>query len=147
MPSNDAKRRAIDLLARREYACRELALKLRQKGFEQSDIELAIQELVAENYLSDQRFASEYTRSRLRRGFGPARIRLELQEHGIEPELVRQTLSEYNVQDWQQAARAVWQKKFTSLPADFAMLAKQKRFLNYRGFGEEHCEWLSYENQ
>ncbi len=140
-------RRAMDLLARREHAYTELALKLRQKGFEQSDIIVALDKLVADNLLSDERFAYEYTRSRQRRGFGPVRIRLELQERGVDPELIRDTLSEYGVDDWQIAARGVWQKKYSSLPTDFEMLSKQKRFLNYRGFSEEHCEWLCYENQ
>lgn len=137
----------MDLLARREHAYDELALKLRQKGFEQADIIVALDELVADNLLSDERFAYEYTRSRQRRGFGPVRIRLELQERGVNPELIRDTLSEYSLDDWQMAARAVWQKKYSCAPTDFEMLSKQKRFLNYRGFSEEHCEWLCYENQ
>ncbi|MDQ2994665.1 MAG: recombination regulator RecX [Pseudomonadota bacterium] len=137
----------MDLLARREHGVDELALKLRQKGFEPADITVALKELVAENLLSDERFAFEYTRSRHRRGFGPRRISLELQERGIAAELIRTTLAEYRPADWQKAARAVWQKKFGCIPTDFKVLANQKRFLVYRGFGEEHCEWLGYENQ
>ena len=72
------------MLARREHSRRELTQKLTEKSFEKADIEELLNEFVALNWQSDQRFAESYSRSRLRNGYGPIRIQYELRERGIE---------------------------------------------------------------
>ncbi len=89
MSGSDAmalRRRAMDLLARREHSRRELARKLRDR-FPEADPE-SIGEVLAglagENLQSDRRFAEEYARMRMRRGFGWLHIRADLQSRGVE---------------------------------------------------------------
>ncbi len=139
--------RAMDLLARREHSQFELARKLRMKGFAEDDIPGTLASLMKSGLLSDQRFAEQYCRARTRRGFGPRRIEQALRERGVSEELIALTLGDISNQDWKELAQCTWVKKFAGKkPEDYLSWAKQKRFLQYRGFEDEHSEWLSYEN-
>lgn len=139
--------RAMDLLARREHSQFELARKLRMKGFAEDDIPRTLDSLMKKGLLSDQRFAEHYCRVRSQRGFGPLRIEQELHERGVSAELIAVTMDEFSNQDWKEMAQITWKKKFSGKkPSDYQSWAKQKRFLQYRGFSDEHSEWLSYEN-
>lgn len=72
-----------------------------------------------------------------RRGkLGSRRIRQELLDKGIAAELVAEALVQ--LKDGEvEAARALWQKKFGSLPRDAAGRARQIRFMQGRGFALE----------
>lgn len=62
-----AYEKAVDLLKRREHTAKDLMRKLAEKGFNADDINHAVEKLKAEGYLSDERFAEVYLRSRLRK--------------------------------------------------------------------------------
>jgi regulatory protein len=144
---NSIMHRAMDLLARREHSRFELDRKLRQKGFSQEEIPGTLDSLVKQGLLSDQRFAEEYCRARSKRGFGPRRIEVELQERGVSVEIIEKTLADYDQQRWIELAQSTWSKKFVGkYPRDFKSWAVQRRFLYYRGFTDEQSEWLNYEN-
>lgn len=72
-----------------------------------------------------------------RRGkLGSRRIRQELLDKGIAAELVAEAVAQ--LKDGEvEAARALWQKKFGSLPRDAAGRARQIRFMQGRGFALE----------
>jgi regulatory protein len=126
----------MDCLARREHSRLELERKLCRR-FEATIVTRVIDELAEENLQSDVRFAESYTHHRSTRGFGPARIRSELRERGIEDTLIEAALAESDV-DWRSLARTVLQKKFgLAPPADFRERARRARFLNYRGFSAD----------
>ena len=84
------RRRAMDLLARREHSRAELAAKLRDRFAEAGPdaIESVLDKLAAENLQSDRRFAGEYLRMRMRRGFGWLHTRGELQSRGVADSIV-----------------------------------------------------------
>ncbi|MDH5182063.1 MAG: recombination regulator RecX [Gammaproteobacteria bacterium] len=125
---------ALDLLARREHSSRELTDKLVAKGYDRSEIAPALQALSREGLLSDERFAEAFVSSRLQRGSGPQRINQELQQRGINTELIDACLDERD-EVWFRSARQVREKKFgRQLPTDFQERARQMRFLQYRGF-------------
>ena len=48
---------------------------------------LAVQELEEQGLQSDERFASEYTRSKIKGGYGPIRIKRGLLEKGVEKKM------------------------------------------------------------
>ena len=132
-----ARRKAMDLLASREYCRRELVTRLGKAGFPPDIAESSVAELAGEGLVDDERFAESLLRSRAGRGQGPARIRRELRERGVEAELADRILGE-SAEDWIELARSVRQKKFGSRQPDtFAKKAKQVRFLEYRGFTHE----------
>lgn len=142
-----ARNCALNLLARREHSKAELQKKLLAREFLREEVEEVTAALQSENLQSDERFAEAYINMRANRGFGPARISRELQERGVNDNLISEYLS--NI-DWQAKAKDVWQKKFRSkYPKDFAERAKQMAFLQYRGFITEQIQVLFtmiYEN-
>ncbi|MCF6218199.1 MAG: recombination regulator RecX [Gammaproteobacteria bacterium] len=132
----EARQHAMLLLARREHARFELVVKLSAKGFESSHIESTLNSLESENLLSDKRFAECYIRSRVNKGYGPYRIRMELQARQVDDEIVNELL--YHGWDWGERIIEVRRKRFGDVPVtDIKMRAKQQRFLQYRGFSSE----------
>jgi regulatory protein len=128
---------AMNYLARREHSRRELAFKLTVKGeFDQSEIEKTLDELEQDNLLSDERYAEAYCRSRIGKGYGPVKIRVELLERGIDKALIERTLS-YCGEDWIQLASSQWHKKFADKAGDFQEWSRQAAFLQRRGFTSE----------
>jgi len=93
--------------------------------------------LAAEGLLSDERFVEGLVRVRRSRGFGPLRIRQELQDKGAAPEMVERCVDMHS-RDWLVELKRVRRKKFGErLPSSYAERARQARFLQYRGFSAE----------
>lgn len=132
----DIRRACLDYLARREHSRFELKQKLLRKHFEQDDIELVLNEFLEKNLQSDERFCDAYVRMRMRLGFGPERIRLELEQKKVASELINDCLMTYH-DDFYEVARLAWQKKFKQAASDLKEKAKQQRFLHYRGFSQD----------
>ena len=138
--SVEARKKAMDLLARREHGSGELARKLEKAGFDGDVAVEAIQNLSAEGLQSDQRFVEVFVQSRINQGKGPVRIRSELAERDINPGIVEDVLDETG-QDWNALAREIRRKKFgTEQPVEFKEKARQMRFLQYRGFEPDQIQ-------
>ncbi|MCI8211860.1 recombinase RecX [Pseudomonas sp. S25] len=128
------RRTAMDLLARREHGRVELTRKLRQRGATPELIEPALDRLVEEGLLSEARYLESFVSYRARSGYGPARIREELNQRGLQRAEIEQAIRECGF-DWQEKLHEIWQRKFAGqLPADARERARQGRFLSYRGY-------------
>jgi len=106
---------------------------LSAKGFGDIDIDTAITRLAEERLQDDGRFAESYIHYRVGRGYGPLKIRAELNQRGVDEALSASLLNELDI-DWSERIQAAWRKKFDHSAADFRERAKQARFLEYRGF-------------
>lgn len=136
----EARKKAMDFLARREYGHAELVKKLAGKGFTQEVAEQAVSKLTQEGLQSDARFAESFVRSRIDQGKGPVRIRLDLSQRGIGDAAIEIALEESGA-DWRLLACEQRIRKFgPDLPADFREKARQMRFLKYRGFEQDHIQ-------
>ncbi|MCO7225970.1 recombination regulator RecX [Pleionea sp. CnH1-48] len=133
---DSARHRAIGLLTRREHSRRELHQKLLQKGYVAEEIQLALDDLEQRNWLSDERFAESWIRYRAGRLYGPARIRMELKEKGVDSAIIDAAFAESEV-DWIENAVRVREKKYRNAPSDWKEKAKQQRYLQYRGFSND----------
>ena len=119
---------ALKMLMRREHSKLELFNKLKLKGYDDEIIDSAIAQLTEQNYQSDERFAEAFILMRFNQGKGPVRIASELKLRGISSF----SLSDF---DWFKSAKEIRKKKFGDLASsDFKEQAKQKRFLQSRGF-------------
>ena len=128
------RRTAMDLLARREHGRVELTRKLRQRGAPDELIEPELDRLAEEGLLSEARYLESFIRYRSGAGYGPARIREELGQRGLNRGDIEQALRESEV-DWAALLRDTWQRKFAGQrPLDPRSRAQQTRFLAYRGF-------------
>jgi regulatory protein len=136
-PGASARKKAMDLLSRREHSILELRTKLLGRDFPSADIDAALARLVEEGLLSDERFTEAYIASCVRKGHGPTRIRLELERRGVAESLIADYLERTDI-DWNQLAGAVRHKKFGEKPvSDYREWARQAKFLQYRGFTNE----------
>ena len=136
----EARKKAMDFLARRDYGQTELIRKLANKGYVRNIAEQAVARLTEDGLQSDERFAESFVQSRINQGKGPVRIRLDLGQRGVGDGVVEYALGE-SAANWYELAREVRQRKFGyELPADFQAKAKQMRFLQYRGFEQDHIQ-------
>lgn len=136
----EARKKAMDLLARREHSRGELAGKLEAAGFEANAVVDALEQLRKEGLQSDKRFVESFVQSRVSQGKGPVRIRTELAQRGIRETCIDSALRNFDV-DWDALACEIRQRKFgRALPEDFPTKAKQMRFLQYRGFESEQIQ-------
>jgi regulatory protein len=128
---------ALALLGRREYASGELSEALIRKGYAAQVVAEVVLELADERLLDDTRYAESLVRQLAGRGQGPGRIRQELQEAGIPAALAAQVLE--SGPDWHALAREVRLRKFGAVPpSGWPERARQMRFLQYRGFSNDH---------
>ena len=74
---------AVRYLSRREYGIEELKRKLVQRGAEADIANQVVSDYAEQNLVSDERFTEMYVRMRIRRLFGPLKIRGELRQRGI----------------------------------------------------------------
>jgi regulatory protein len=136
----EIRKKAMDFLARREYGQAELVKKLADKGYQRALVEDEIARLGDEGLQSDTRFAEAFVQSRINQGKGPVRIRADLAQRGIRDGVIDSALEEAGC-DWYELAIQERLKKFGSeSPADFKEKARQMRFLQYRGFEQDHIQ-------
>lgn len=125
---------ALDMLARREHSLYELQQKLVRKG---CGAELAAEvahDLETGQLLSDGRFAEDLLRVRRERGYGPLRIKKEMQDKGVDAQLIAHYVDAADPQ-WVEILKRVRRKKFGDRrPKSYQERARQARFLQYRGF-------------
>ena len=136
----EARKKAMDFLARREYGQHELIDKLTVKGFDRKIAGEAVARLTDDGLQSDQRFAENFVQSRINQGKGPVRIRAELSQRSISDAAIEAAIEGHDA-DWYELARDVRFRKFgRRQPVDFKAKAKQMRFLQYRGFEPSHIQ-------
>ena len=135
-----ARKRAMDLLARREHSRLELQTKLVQKGCPRIIAEEALDELEQERLLSEDRFVESLVQTRRDQGHGPVRIRHDLRNKGVADHVIDRWLDARD-SDWLDIVARVRRQKFgDELPVDYTERARQARFLQTRGFTAEQIQ-------
>ena len=130
----------MDFLARREYGQAELITKLTDKGYDRDVAERAVIKLTEDRLQSDERFAEAFVQSRVNQGKGPVRIRADLRQRSVADAAIETAIAASPV-DWRELACEVRRRKFgAGRPADFKARARQMRFLQYRGFEQDHVQ-------
>ncbi len=126
------KGRALRLLSGREHSHAELARKLSRFEEEPGSLALALDDLQAKGFISEQRVVESVVNRRSAK-LGAQRIRQELQAKGLDPQVVSDAVAALGTTE-QARAQVVWLKKFGAPPEDAADAARQMRFLAARGF-------------
>jgi regulatory protein len=100
-------RKAMDMLARRDYSRYEMRLRLETRGFDPQIIGMVLDDLAARGLQDDARFAYAWISSRLRRRpEGRRNLLLALRELGVAAGTAAEALSDYDREepDWETAA-------------------------------------------
>ncbi|POP46449.1 recombination regulator RecX [Superficieibacter electus] len=148
--------RAVRILAMRDHSEQELRRKLSapivtKQGLEASDatpedVDRVIAWCIENHYLDDSRFVQQFIASRSRKGYGPARIRQELNQKGIPREVGERAMRECDI-EWAALAKDQAVRKYGEpLPTEFVQKVKIQRFLLYRGYLMEDIQdiWRNF---
>ncbi len=141
------------ILSQRDHSREELKRKLqlsaqRAAHFQQQEhtpipdelLEKVLNWCQESGWLNDDRFTERFIQSRARKGFGPQRIRMELQQKGINRDEINQALFDTDV-DWSTCAADLAKRKFGEpLPQTWAEKGKVQRFLMSKGFMMEDIQ-------
>lgn len=131
------RQQALTLLSKREYSVAQLRHKLLLKGYSDPELSDLIVDLIQKSWLSDERFLECTVRARTRKGIGPLRLQQELQQKGIQKQLLEES-QEWASTDWKQVAKAAYLKKYQEKSIDTPLEGqKRARFLVSRGFSPE----------
>ncbi|MEE4173465.1 MAG: regulatory protein RecX [Xanthomonadales bacterium] len=126
---------ALRYLGRREHSVAELEGKLRQRGVQGEALEEAMAFLLDHDLVSDERYAEAWARSRVQKGYGPARIRAELRRKGVSDALVAQALEPYDEAWYDEALR--WAERKHRGALDEKARARLYRGGMNRGFSHD----------
>lgn len=128
---------ALRMLGRREYCEAQLRRKLKQREFEDADVDMVVAELLTHGYLSDTRFAEGYMRTRLRRGETPKVAAMRARGKGVKEaalqEVVEIAQSDF---DADQACQDLLSRRDPQglRFEDERLWQRQARFLQNKGF-------------
>jgi regulatory protein len=129
---SELKKRALDLLARREHSRAELARRLLVLAADPDDVIPVLNELAERHWQSDVRFAEAWVHQRSP-GHGSRRLQHELQQKGLSATDIRTALDALPDDEYARA-HALWARRFGTAPQDQRARQQQQRFLLYRGF-------------
>ncbi len=134
-------RKAVRALARREHAVAELRQRLSDAA-PAKEVESVLSLLCRAGLLSDARYAEVRSATAHRRGWGPVRLRRELEARGVAAETIDEIVGD-SARRWVEEAAQVRCRRFgTDIPKTPAETARQIRFLQGRGFTMEQIRWV-----
>ncbi len=149
-PIRSAREVAFDCLSRRALTYMELETRLKDKGYESTEINVVLARLQELGYLNDRELALTFSQGRLKR-YSRRRVQQDMRNRGLETELIEQTLeSTYSSDDefqqclnlakrwWVQERKRCDQKiqdeSKKSLPRELFLQQKIARKLLQRGY-------------
>jgi regulatory protein len=136
-PAKEIRVFCLRLLAGREHSKKELLQKLTLRGVDKNEALTVIDDLAKEGWQDDCRYAENFARSRLLKGYGPVRIAFELQQNGVDLQTVNlEEIVKAVAGSWMDLLEQVYRKKFGQDDnlLDMKEWAKRSRFLMQRGF-------------
>jgi regulatory protein len=131
-PPKSLKARAVAALARREYSRTELRAKLVAAGAAPDETDAVLDELAAQGYLSDARYAQGEV-ARKTGAYSRRAIAESLRAKGVGVEVAGAALAGCDVDD-REVMLALWRRRFGEAPTNERDKARQVRFLQSRGF-------------
>ena len=128
----EARKKALDLLARRDHARGELRLKLLQRSFDPDAVDAALDWIGFKGYLNDEGFARRWIIERLRKHpEGPMALEAGLRKKGISSQIIRMVLGDLSESDRREALIRAREK----IKRRHEDPVKLRNALKRRGFG------------
>ncbi|SDN00307.1 regulatory protein [Paenibacillus sp. yr247] len=133
---NSAYIKAVRIIGRRTHSTSELKRKLKEQGYELPIIEWVCERLAQQKYLNDEEFAKMWTDNRIiSQRKGRNLVRQELQQKGIDKELVKNAMETINPEDEYTGAMKLAQTKWKQTSGKtFERKRKTAAFLMRRGY-------------
>ncbi|NLO94039.1 MAG: regulatory protein RecX [Clostridiaceae bacterium] len=133
-----ARERGVRFLTFKDRSVHELLKKLVDAGFDEDVAQKATEELKTIGYLDDNRYAMRYLTERIRtKALSKRSLEYELKNKGINQEIIRKSLSEFEIDDYEVALREAKRKFGKYNIHDKKVEQRVYRFLLHRGFSYE----------
>lgn len=131
----------LALLATRDHSRQELKQKLARRFPDNPHVESILEQSEALGYIDETRFAEQRIRYLSQKGKGPRFIQNDLQQKGISNEMIAKQFIIID-NSWLNIARHALLKRFRQAPTNLKEYSQQMRFLQQRGFTEQHINSL-----
>ncbi|MGM0501486.1 MAG: RecX family transcriptional regulator [Bacillota bacterium] len=135
-----AKQDAFNLLSYRQRSRKELKERLLKKEYSLEVVNGVINVLERLDYIDDQQFATSWIKDRITKGFGPYRIRCQLEEKGVSSNIINDCLEEqYDTElEYKLAAKLAAKKRKHYLDEEqYEQRYKLSQVLKRKGFSFE----------
>lgn len=134
-----ARAAALDFLSHRARTTAEVRRALLRKGYDADVADDTVAALVAAGYLDDAAYAAAYVRGRFAgRGHGPARLRQDLAQRGVDRALIDAALAALEAEeDLAEAVRHHAERRWRALAAEPDPAKRARKTLDFllrRGF-------------
>ena len=138
MPNNNktVMEAASDYLASRMRTVMEVRKHLTEKGYEQAEIDEAINDLIGLRYLDDYEYAMRYYEYNTEKHRGGLRAMRELEDRGVDKTTIRYAYEDYVYQnnvDELKMAREIARNVVSDCEIDDKLIAKVARKLENKG--------------
>lgn len=123
--------------AYQERAQQEVRDKLYELGMTMDEVEEIMSDLIAENFLNEERFATQFAGGHFRiKGWGKVKIQHALQQKRVSSYNIRIGLKAIDEDDYVKTLQGLATKKWNSLKGErgLSRMAKTQAFLHQRGF-------------
>jgi len=139
MDSNEVRKKAFDLLARRAHSTKELRDKLYKRKYSKRDIDTVIAECERLGFLDDELFAADYAAELSGQGKGPFKIKMKLRDKGLPEDSIAKAMEKITGGEEENAGQALRGKLRSLIHEEDINKRRQKayRFLAYRGFSSD----------
>lgn len=138
----NSKDYSLKLIAIKDRTEKEIRTKLKEKNYDEFQIEEAVEFLANYGYINDSRYAEHFTNDAINlKKWGKARIRTELLHKGVDREIVDRTLEE--VFSEVDPDRLLLQMESRFGNADFSNMKERTRIFNFylrRGYSPEEIK-------
>lgn len=140
---SDARRateKALYLLEYRDHSKRELMEKIARTAASREAAEAAAEKMEELGLVDDESYARRYARELFeRKRFGPMRVRQELRQKGIRPELADELLAEYDDPDaFAERIGEILARKYPGWQEDERVKRRAFAALQRMGYSYEH---------
>jgi regulatory protein len=126
--------------AYQERSHQETKYKCLELGLRGEEVDEAIAELIAENFLNEERFAKAYAGGKFRiKQWGRRKIMMELKQKQVSAYCIKKGMAEIDEDDYIAVLHKLAEKKYQSLKGEIAIKRKYKamQYLLQRGFESE----------
>ncbi|HRZ41173.1 MAG TPA: regulatory protein RecX [Bacteroidales bacterium] len=138
LPHDKALEKARKYCAAQERSEKQVQTRLQEWGVEHKSIPAILGSLRSEGYLSNQRFARLYARSKFNQlGWGKIKIARMMTSLGLPSDLIASAMEELDEAGYHDKIEALLRKKLATLKADIPPMQRKQKLLMFglsRGF-------------
>lgn len=138
MTYQEALKKAMKYCAYQERCQKEVRNKLFELGANYGDIENIISELIEQNFINEERFATSFARGKFYyKQWGKYKIRQELKARDISEYCIKKGLKEIDEQDYQSTLQKLITKKAKEIGGGKGAKNQQRLYTYLSGKGYE----------